>query len=230
MSGHVEKLLAEWTHRIAESEPGRVLDVGCGRGRALELLKSKGIEAVGLEASGSRLQELAGRGLEVQEGSATELPFEDKSFDTVTLRHVLHHLEDHEAALREAARVARKQLWLAEPCYETRIPSQAAGDRLDRWHKRQHDTSDGSVHRNNLLENELLQSIKVTVGRDVGIELGRYLPLTRWTAEEVEERFGPFATKLPTKDPERALYAELVEIARCGMMTRGGSLWIKALL
>ncbi|PIE24930.1 MAG: hypothetical protein CSA62_01700 [Planctomycetota bacterium] len=230
MSEHVEKLLADWTQRIAESEPGRVLDVGCGRGRVLELLRERKIEALGLEAGEARLRELAERGLDFREGSALELPFEDKSFDTVALRHVLHHLSDHELALKEAARVARKQLWIAEPCYETRIDSQAAGDRLDRWHKRQHETTETSVHRNNLLVHELLASIHEAVGEEPDIELGRYLPLTRWSVDEVERRFGPFAAKLPSEDPERELYAELLEMVRSGAMTRGGSLWIQVKL
>lgn len=73
-------------------------------------------------------------------GNATNLPFESASVDTVTLIHLLEHLDDRAArdALSEALRVARRRVVVAVP-YEDR-PSEHFGHRqrltethLRRW-------------------------------------------------------------------------------------------------
>ncbi|MEE3848694.1 mycofactocin oligosaccharide methyltransferase MftM [Gordonia sp. LSe1-13] len=73
-------------------------------------------------------------------GDATDLPFEDSSVDTVTLVHLLEHLDDHHAiaALVEALRVACRRVVVAVPYEEN--PSAHFGHRvrltradLQRW-------------------------------------------------------------------------------------------------
>ncbi len=85
----------------------RVLEVGCGTGLLLSRVAAIADEAVGVDLSPGMLELARQRGLEVVEGSATALPFEDASFDTVYSFKVLAHVEPIEAALREAARVVR---------------------------------------------------------------------------------------------------------------------------
>lgn len=85
----------------------RVLEVGCGTGLILERVAEIADEAVGVDLSPGMLARARERGLDVVEGSATALPFEDASFDTVYSFKVLAHVEPIEAALREAARVVR---------------------------------------------------------------------------------------------------------------------------
>lgn len=71
---------------------------------------------------------------------ATALSYDDSSFDTVTLIHLLEHLETEQAltAIREALRVARRMVVIAVPFEET--PSVHFGhrqrltmDALHRW-------------------------------------------------------------------------------------------------
>jgi 2-polyprenyl-3-methyl-5-hydroxy-6-metoxy-1,4-benzoquinol methylase len=50
---------------------------------------------------------------------ATELPFKDASYDTVLVTQVIEHVADHQALLREAFRVLRRDgvLILSGPMY-----------------------------------------------------------------------------------------------------------------
>ncbi|MEE4022564.1 mycofactocin oligosaccharide methyltransferase MftM [Gordonia sp. PKS22-38] len=63
-------------------------------------------------------------------GDATDLPFDDSSVDSVTLIHLLEHLDDHQAiaALVDALRVARRRVVVAVPYEEN--PSAHFGHRV----------------------------------------------------------------------------------------------------
>ena len=91
---------------------GRVLDIGTGTGRLLELLGHRASTATGLDASRAMLAlaraRLAGLALPncaVRLGDMYRLPFADAAFDLVVLQMVLHYAEDPAAVLAEAARV-----------------------------------------------------------------------------------------------------------------------------
>lgn len=85
----------------------RVLEIGCGTGLILSRIAPFARSAVGVDLSPGMLRRARARGLEVYSGSATELPFDDASFDTVCSFKVLAHVEPIDVALREAARVVR---------------------------------------------------------------------------------------------------------------------------
>ena len=85
----------------------RVLDVGCGTGANLEMLKSFG-EAEGVDVSDDALEFCRKKNLKVHKGLAEELPFENESFDVVTALDVVEHLDDDVAGLKEMFRVLKK--------------------------------------------------------------------------------------------------------------------------
>jgi len=93
----------------------RALEIGAGTGYfTLNLLRAGVIEsAVATDISQGMLDELSGSadrlGLEVETAlcEATELPFEDASFDLVFGHAVLHHLPDLDGAFAEFHRVLR---------------------------------------------------------------------------------------------------------------------------
>jgi SAM-dependent methyltransferase len=62
----------------------RILDVGCGQGRHLEILRARGFNAVGLDLSASLLRDAAARELRVVRGDMRRLPFKPGGFDLVT--------------------------------------------------------------------------------------------------------------------------------------------------
>ena len=93
-----------------------VADVATGTAAvALEVVRQKGCEVVGVDQSPEMLAEarrrllLAGETKRVRlvEASAQELPFENESFDGLTGAYLLRYLDDHPAGLRELARVLR---------------------------------------------------------------------------------------------------------------------------
>jgi ubiquinone/menaquinone biosynthesis C-methylase UbiE len=84
-----------------------VLEVGCGTGLILEKLARIASRAEGVDLSPGMLEHARRRGLTVKEGSATELPYPDASFDVAVSFKVLAHVPDIERALSEMARVVR---------------------------------------------------------------------------------------------------------------------------
>jgi ubiquinone/menaquinone biosynthesis C-methylase UbiE len=102
----------------AEIQPGhRVLDIGCGTGTLLVLLKRQypTVDAVGLDpdpkalARAKRKGERASVSMQLEQGFSDELPFPNKSFDRVFSSFMLHHLEhsEKEATLRDVRRVLK---------------------------------------------------------------------------------------------------------------------------
>lgn len=83
------------------------LEVGCGTGLILERIAREAERAVGLDLSPGMLEKARARGLEVMEGSATELPFDDNTFDVTYSFKVLAHVPDLSRALAEMGRVTR---------------------------------------------------------------------------------------------------------------------------
>jgi demethylmenaquinone methyltransferase/2-methoxy-6-polyprenyl-1,4-benzoquinol methylase len=95
-----------------EAGPGdEVLDVATGTGAvARELLRQKGCAVVGVDQSPEMLavaREHLPATVKLVEASAEHLPFEDASFDALTVTYLLRYVDDPGATLAELARVVR---------------------------------------------------------------------------------------------------------------------------
>jgi methionine biosynthesis protein MetW len=91
-------------------EGSRVLDLGCGDGALLALLRDKrGCRGFGIEIDDAKIAACVRRDVKVlqlnlEEGLAL---FDDRSFDVVLQLDTLQHLRNTESMLRETARVGR---------------------------------------------------------------------------------------------------------------------------
>lgn len=94
--------------RFAPGGNSKVLDVGCGTGAIMDLLKSRGYFAEGVDTSEEALKFCREKGHTVQLGSADKMDYADESFDLVLASDVLEHLENDAAAVREVSRVLKK--------------------------------------------------------------------------------------------------------------------------
>ena len=89
---------------------GHVLDVATGTGLVAQALVNRGFRVTGVDQSPemlARARARFGRRAELVEASAEELPFDDASFDHLTVTYLLRYVDDPAATLRELARVVR---------------------------------------------------------------------------------------------------------------------------
>jgi ubiquinone/menaquinone biosynthesis C-methylase UbiE len=97
---------------LAVCPRGRGLDVGCGTGVLARELAAAGLEMTGLDPSEGMLAVAREHSpaVELVQGSGTDLPFEDGSFDLVVTVATLHHIAAPDAVratLGELARVVK---------------------------------------------------------------------------------------------------------------------------
>ncbi len=101
----LDELESEFVERWGRDRD--VLEVGCGTGLVLGRIARFARTARGIDLSPGMLEKARARGLDVVEGSATELPFPDESFDVACSFKVLAHVPDVKKALAEMTRVVR---------------------------------------------------------------------------------------------------------------------------
>lgn len=114
---YADALERELFQRLVQPQPGQcLLEVGCGTGHQLEFFEDLGLDATGIDLSNPMLQIAAkklGHGAKLFQGQANSLAFNDNSFDIVALINVLEFLTNPTEALKEAARVSQKKIYIA---------------------------------------------------------------------------------------------------------------------
>jgi len=92
--------------------PGRLLDIGTGFGHFPELMRQRGWEVAGVEASAVAARRLEAKGIRVFAGRAPEVKLPSAHFDAVTASSVLEHVADPLAVLEQARDALRPGGWL----------------------------------------------------------------------------------------------------------------------
>jgi SAM-dependent methyltransferase len=116
---------ASYWHQIEETTRlgGRVLEIGIGNGTVTAVLRARGLEVTTVDIHGALGPDVI--------ADVRDLPFPDRSFDTVLIAEVLEHLpwENLPAALQEIARVSRRGVVVSVPnvdvafAFEVRVPN-----------------------------------------------------------------------------------------------------------
>jgi ubiquinone/menaquinone biosynthesis C-methylase UbiE len=105
---------ASWLLQHVDAGRGQMLlDAGCGPGTYHPALAARSVHVIGLDASRGMLREARaqatadGYAIDAMLGDAQALPYRGATFDGVMANHMLYHVPDQRAALREMRRVLR---------------------------------------------------------------------------------------------------------------------------
>jgi ubiquinone/menaquinone biosynthesis C-methylase UbiE len=104
----VERAIAE---ALGNDPLGRLVDIGTGTGRMIELFGPRASQAIGIDRSSEMLRlarvklEAAGIPSSLRQGDMYALPLADQSADTIVIHQVLHYAHSPATAIAEAARV-----------------------------------------------------------------------------------------------------------------------------
>lgn len=118
ISAHVSKLINQG--HLPQTGL-KILNVGCGPGRSSENLTQYGnVTSVEYDRLCCEFA-AAETGLEIINGSITDLPFDDGSFDLVCAFDVIEHVEDDNKAVAELKRVTKKEgvVFITVPAFQS---------------------------------------------------------------------------------------------------------------
>lgn len=105
------KVEAAMARMLADAPIGRLVDLGTGTGRMLELFGDKAARAIGVDRSPEMLRLARAKlaetvpGAELRQGDLTALPLSEGIADTVIIHQVLHFMGQPGGAISEAARL-----------------------------------------------------------------------------------------------------------------------------
>ncbi|MBT9775056.1 methyltransferase domain-containing protein [Clostridium sp. MCC353] len=123
----VQCLYGEITARAAAIPAKTVLDLGCGNGNIIGMLRQQ-MEAAfyGADISGEMIREARkrlGEEVKLDVADAAELPYDDEMFDLVICNASFHHYTDPVKAVMEIRRVLKKggTLILGDPTIPGRV-------------------------------------------------------------------------------------------------------------
>jgi ubiquinone/menaquinone biosynthesis C-methylase UbiE len=92
--------LGDWTGKV-------IVDIGCGPGNIFATIKGAPALLIGVDVAPESLKLAKKQNYTPVLADANDLPFQSGFADIVTLNAALHHCEDMEAVLKEAARLVK---------------------------------------------------------------------------------------------------------------------------
>lgn len=105
----------------AEHSGKEILDLGCATGDYCKNLQVIGFDCTGVDINPQYIKIARSNGINAHVMKGDDLNFPDDTFDTVLLFEVLEHVDNPHKVLKEAKRVARKNILITVPnC--TQIP------------------------------------------------------------------------------------------------------------
>lgn len=165
---HIAERRASWLLQF--TAPGALLELGSGRGFFLDAARHRGFEPLGIEPS----PDLASRasddfGVEVKQGFPDEVDLASRRFGSVCMFHVLEHVEEPVALLRQLAeRLVEPGLIVLEV---PNIASAMARRRAEGW---------GAVQPDNLHITQFTPSTLRSTAERAGLEIVAIDTISPW--------------------------------------------------
>jgi len=109
-------------------KPGKILDIGCGRGLFLDVMRRGGWRAIGTELNGETAS-YAKRvyDLKILTGDIIQHKLPDEGLDAISINQVLEHLKNPKEVLEECSRILRKDGLLIISVPDLRSPQFTLG-------------------------------------------------------------------------------------------------------
>ncbi len=111
-TGITEKMLDQLTQKFCLPASAKILDIGCGQGPALDFLKKKNYNPVGIALNDEDVRVCRAKGFEVYKMDQSFLEFENDSFDFIWARHCIEHSIAPYLTLSEFYRVSKPDSYL----------------------------------------------------------------------------------------------------------------------
>lgn len=86
---------------------GRLLDVGCGNGQAMQTMAELGWQVQGVDFDTKAVQIARNKGLEVRLGGLEAQAYPSNFFDAITMSHLIEHVHDPVSLLTECWRILK---------------------------------------------------------------------------------------------------------------------------
>ena len=104
-----------WALRFIDK--GFVLDLGCGDGFLLKILRDRNIFGEGIDVSETAIKKTIAKGIKgtVFDFSDGDLPYKDDSFEIVLMTDVFEHLYCPEIVVKEAHRITKNKVIIVTP-------------------------------------------------------------------------------------------------------------------
>jgi ubiquinone/menaquinone biosynthesis C-methylase UbiE len=125
------------TMRLKKSS--KILDMGCGSGKALLYFRDFGFKnSVGIDISSNALKLCERAGLKIKKDvflmNASKTKFNNRSFDVVFAEGLLEHFKDFKPIAKEMARLSRRYILITQPDHFT-ITGKALNSLVSRFEK-----------------------------------------------------------------------------------------------
>jgi SAM-dependent methyltransferase len=92
---------------LARQTPGRLLEIGSGNGVFLERMRSRGWDVQGVEIDPEAAKAAETFGVPIYVGTLQEAHYPSAYFDAITMNHVIEHVHNPIALLRECYRILK---------------------------------------------------------------------------------------------------------------------------
>lgn len=106
---NIAKVSANLKNIVDKYNNPKLLDVGCGTGFIINIVKDWCEKVYGIDVTQEMLDRIEkSKNVELINGMAENLPFEENTFEVATAYSFIHHLHDYKEVLNEMYRVLKK--------------------------------------------------------------------------------------------------------------------------